>query len=117
MSLIKTFAIALLLGLSGDAPESEVAPQGKVFMTLPKALAKSYPTWKIPGSGIELPVIPIGLAALVTAATTVQTYYKFSEWRDKHVSASQDFDITKVKEWQQRLNTILGRYRQEDGGS
>jgi len=112
--------------------------------TVVSALAKSYPNWAIPRTGIQLPIIPIVLASLVTLVTSMSSYYNFSEWQQKHLSAGQDLaelqsdinfalldavasggekggaeilKLERINPWRVRANTILQRYREKETGS
>ncbi len=112
--------------------------------TVVSALAKSYPNWAIPRTGVQLPIIPIVLASLVTLVTSMGSYYNFGDWRQKHLAAGQDLaelqsdinfalldavarggarggaeilTLENVNAWRGRANTILQRYREKETGS
>ena len=111
------------------------------MITVATAITKSYPEWKI--GKIDFALIPVVLASLSAAVTSISVYYQFGEymrlnenvWYDlselksdvhfavfRHVEGGKRDDRSKINEdtlnaWHDRLEEIMQRYFEREAGA
>jgi hypothetical protein len=112
-----------------------------LILTVATAITKAYPKLKV--GSIDFAMIPIALAALSAAVTSLSVYYEFDEYRRLNQAAAYDLaelksdinfavfrhaasqgraetrkiDEHAINEWHERFNTIMQRYLAREGGN